>query len=80
MRTTLQEMDYCADCQKQTLHIYTEQRCNHLFHLLLSLFTGGLWIMVWVFAAIPQSTEPACTLCGSTDTRKPKYHFNWIPD
>jgi hypothetical protein len=70
-------MDYCADCKKQTLHIYTEYHCNHILHLLLSLFTGGLWILIWILMAIPESDDPACTFCGSTDTRKPWVTPRW---
>jgi len=75
MKTTLQEMKYCADCQKQTLHvcIHTEERCNNLLHLVLSVFTGGLWILIWIFVWMcceDSTTDPACTICGSTDTQK----------
>lgn len=27
-------------------------RVNHLLHLLLSLLTGGLWVLVWIAVAI----------------------------
>ena len=33
---------------------YLESRkpkTNHILHLLLTLVTGGIWIVVWVFAA-----------------------------
>jgi hypothetical protein len=74
MKTTLQKMDHCAECNKQTLHvsIYTKERCNHLLHLFLSLLTSGLWIIMWFVCAAcaeDSSTKPQCTICGSTDTR-----------
>ena len=28
------------------------QRCNHVLHLLLTLVTLGLWLIVWVLVAI----------------------------
>ena len=28
------------------------QRPNHILHLLLSVFTGGLWIPVWILVAM----------------------------
>jgi hypothetical protein len=76
-KTTLQTMDYCADCQRQTLHvcIHTKERCNNLLHFILVLFTGGLWIIIWILAALcceDSTTNPACTICGSTETRTPK--------
>ena len=78
MKTTLQTMNYCADCQKQTLHvsIHSKARCNNVLHLILSIFTGGLWIIIWILAWMcceDGTTDPACTICGSTDTR------TWIP-
>lgn len=27
-------------------------KCNHVLHLLLSLFTVGLWVIVWFFMAM----------------------------
>jgi hypothetical protein len=69
-------MEYCAGCGKPTLHvcIHTEERCNHFLHFILSIFTGGLWILIWILAAacaVSSTSDPACTICGSTDTRDP---------
>jgi hypothetical protein len=83
MKTTLQEMDYCADCHRQTLHVsvHTQERCSHLLHFVLSIFTGGLWILIWVLALVcceDSTTDPACTVCGSTDTHKPWVMPRWV--
>jgi hypothetical protein len=28
------------------------QRCNHVLHLLVSVLTFGIWVIVWIFMAI----------------------------
>lgn len=33
------------------------QRCNHLLHFILGLFTCGLWWLVWPFIAISVETN-----------------------
>ena len=55
-------MANCSKCQKKTLHI--EQKMNHILHLLLSIVTAGVWIIVWVILAILHSNKPQCTICG----------------
>jgi hypothetical protein len=42
--STKQTMLNCVNCEKPTLHI--QQTPNHILHLLLSLVTGGIWIIV----------------------------------
>ena len=65
MTTTLQKMDYCRICCKHTLHIYDEHSCNHILHLLLTLVTGGLWLLIWILAILSSyNTKPVCTICG----------------
>jgi hypothetical protein len=62
---TLQTMWHCRICDKQTIHIYDEHRCNHILHLLLTICTGGLWLIIWIFAACGSyTTKPKCTICG----------------
>jgi hypothetical protein len=73
MQATLQKMDYCAVCVRSTPHIYTKTYCNHILHLLLSIFTGGIWVIIWLLAGCCSGeTDPACTLCGSTNTTTPR--------
>jgi hypothetical protein len=64
MITTLQSMRHCPICGRPTLHIYDRHSCNHVLHYILTLFTGGLWIFIWLFAMFPKYTEPVCTICG----------------
>jgi hypothetical protein len=66
MRITGQEMTFCKTCGKPTLQIYNEDRCSHILHLLLSVFTVGLWIPVWLCCAFSAGRgEPTCTVCGT---------------
>lgn len=35
----------------------SEYKTNHLLHLLLSIITMGLWLIVWVIVSISNSSE-----------------------
>ena len=59
--TQKQLMRSCLRCGTQTMHI--QQRPNHILHLLLSVFTVGFWIPVWVLVGLFQD-KPQCTICG----------------
>jgi hypothetical protein len=40
---------------------------------MLSLFTEGLWIFIWILVGVSchdSTTDPACTICGSTKTQQ----------
>jgi hypothetical protein len=37
---------------------------NHILHLILSLITGGLWLIVWIGVAIKFGGWQ-CPICGS---------------
>ena len=60
--TTINTMTHCYKCQKKTLHI--EQKINNILHLLLSVITAGVWIIVWVLLAIFHNKKTQCTVCG----------------
>ena len=32
--------------------LVTEKKPNHLLHLLLTLVTGGLWALIWIYLAL----------------------------
>lgn len=34
-----------------------DYRTSHILHLLLSLVTGGLWLIVWVVVAISNASK-----------------------
>jgi hypothetical protein len=53
---------YCIDCDKRVR--VTRTGPNHLLHLILTVFTGGLWVFVWVFTGLKGSPY-RCDICGS---------------
>jgi DNA-directed RNA polymerase subunit RPC12/RpoP len=54
----------CENCRKQTLHI--KQTPNHILHLLLTIITGGIWLIVWIPIIFFGSDKPwRCSVCGS---------------
>ena len=56
-----QFMRSCAGCGGPTMHI--QQKPNHILHLLLSVFTVGVWLPVWVLVGLFQG-KPQCMTCG----------------
>ncbi len=53
---------YCARCRAMVLA--SGRRANHLLHLILTLVTGGLWILGWaIVALIPVPLR--CRQCGA---------------
>ena len=54
---------YCKNCKKSTVQV--KQRANHILHLLLSVVTVGIWLIVWFFIALFTSDTPTCTICGN---------------
>ena len=65
VRTTL----WCNRCQRNTGHL--RQTANHVVHLLVFLFTCGLWIIMWaIFAILAQSNPSHCVVCGAAYSRK----------
>ncbi|MHC4239959.1 MAG: hypothetical protein ACYSUC_09440 [Planctomycetota bacterium] len=45
-----------------------EKGTNHVLHLLLTLVTGGLWLIVWILCAIKIGGW-RCVQCGSNAGR-----------
>lgn len=65
---------YCPTCERPVLA--HQQRPNHVLHLILTLITGGLWLIVWIVLSLGQS-RPRCTFCGSSrlEQHVPKGRF-----
>jgi len=53
---------YCKTCQGNTLA--RRKGTNHILHLLLTLLTGGLWVIVWILTSVKIGGW-RCTQCGS---------------
>ena len=62
--STYNEMMYCAQCKKHTLHL--RDKTSHILHLILSLLTFGAWILVWILITWSNSMQNQCTVCGRT--------------
>lgn len=54
----------CARCQAVTPH--NVESANHALHLLLSVFTLGLWLIVWIFAVAGSGKTGTCVRCGTS--------------
>ena len=52
---------YCSNCKKNVL--IRAQKPNHVLHLILSIVTSGLWIIIWVILSI-RAKEWHCSQCG----------------
>jgi hypothetical protein len=52
----------CYRCQKQVL--IRAKATNHIFHLLMTACTIGLWIFVWLYYLVFHRPSYRCTFCG----------------
>lgn len=55
-------MAHCASCGRARPHL--QPTTSHLLHLVLSLFTLGLWVVIWVLAAL-STNKATCTVCAT---------------
>lgn len=58
-----QVMSFCKTCGKQTMHL--QPSTSHVLHLLMTILTAGLWLIVWFFVAQSNGSQKSCTQCGS---------------
>lgn len=65
-----QTSKFCLYCQKMVLA--QRKTPNHILHLLLSIFTSGLWLIVWILLIITKGSWRCCH-CGN------KVKHNSIP-
>ena len=55
---------FCPECDKKVLTLKTP--VNHILHFILSLFSFGLWIPVWLVVSIANDLTPwRCNSCGT---------------
>lgn len=61
---------YCRHCGKYTMHVRTVHQANHVLHALLTLFLCGLWLPVWIVAALLAPSDYwRCSQCGSARSK-----------
>lgn len=62
-----QRRTFCPHCDCTVLGV--REKPNHLLHLLLSIVTGGLWLIVWLLVSISSGgSRYKCPTCGSNTT------------
>lgn len=61
---TNQQLLRCRRCERKTLHVVIG--ANHLLHLVLTIVTAGLWLLVWLAVGVGGGRAPACTECGKS--------------
>jgi len=65
-----QQVLQCRKCKRPTLHYQNTKQMSWLMHLVLAIFTGGLWLIVWVFLLLwhgltkPVNAKWTCSACG----------------
>lgn len=52
---------FCRGCNRQVL--VRRKGTNHVLHLLLTVVTCGLWLVIWLLSAIKIGGW-RCTVCG----------------
>ena len=56
---------YCETCAAQ--RVFNKPTVNHILHLILSLVTAGLWLIVWALLGISSAlSAETCATCGSS--------------
>jgi len=53
--------EFCKYCNRQVLA--HRKGTNHILHLLLTVFTGGLWLIMWWICS-KEKDNWRCTVCG----------------
>jgi hypothetical protein len=43
---------------------HNQETPNHVLHALLTLFTAGLYLPVWILIAMGKAPQPVCVKCG----------------
>ncbi len=65
----------CTECNKQQqTHIaYNPDKINHILHLLLSVCTMGIWVLVWLILWAASASRTKSNIQASVVGRSCKY-------
>ncbi len=63
---TQETSGYCSHCDKNVL--CRAQTPNHILHLILSIVTSGVWLIIWAILCI-RAKEWHCSQCGHKITK-----------
>jgi hypothetical protein len=59
-----QASGFCSHCGEQRLLL--REGPNHVLHLILTVLTFGLWVIVWIaVGARKQARAARCSICGT---------------
>ena len=61
----------CPTCGVQP---HTRSRPNHVLHLLLTVFTFGFWLIIWLFIGLTSADGFRCASCGNTEGQARRAH------
>lgn len=62
---------FCKKCNRETLQYRNTKEMSWLMHLVLAIFTAGIWLIVWFFIALwhmltkPIGGKWTCSQCGT---------------
>jgi hypothetical protein len=57
---------FCQHCKKSV--VVFRPGPNHIFHLIMTVITGGLWLIVWIGASVIFGGW-RCSVCGGTSLK-----------
>jgi hypothetical protein len=60
---------FCPQCNQSRL--FKQETMNHVPHILAAVFLCGLWLPIWIIAAITYKANWHCQFCGFSDA--PQY-------
>lgn len=58
---------FCDSCHKRT--VVFRKGTNHILHLILTILTAGLWLVVWLGVSVKFGGW-RCTVCGSNRVKQ----------
>lgn len=60
------QQGYCASCARNVAPKKTGT--NHVVNFIMTLLTGGLWLIVWLLLTVYANTY-SCSFCGGSVTK-----------
>jgi len=66
-----EQLRKCKSCGRETIHYKNTKEMSWIMHLVLAIFTAGLWLIVWFLILIwhiltkPIGGRWTCSLCGT---------------
>jgi len=57
---------YCSLCNTGTKH--TQSAPNHILHFIITICTGGGWLVFWLLFSVFKGAE-TCDVCGQAEKK-----------